>query len=71
MKDLERTLYETDFSKYTDLKSRLAKKLFSQKDNDKIVQLPFARLSDDDVAYVYAAQGVHGDEFMQKKPEKE
>ena len=56
MDKLERKLYDTDFSKYTDLKSRLAGRLFTQKSNGKTT--PFVRLSDSDVELVNAAQGL-------------
>ena len=70
MKDLEKTLYETDFSKYTDLKDRLAKQLFSKPAaKSKVVSFPFARLSEDEIELVNAASGLTpGDPFL-KKPE--
>ena len=36
MKDLEQTLYDTDFSKDTDLKSRLAARLFGSASSSKV-----------------------------------
>ncbi len=61
MNNLEKTLYDTDFSKYTDLKERLAKKLFSgTAEKSKVVQFPFAKLSDDQIELVNAAQGLSG-----------
>lgn len=57
MKDLEKLLYETDFSKHTDLKARLAKKLFQTETSKKVVSFPFASLSDDDAEMVSAARG--------------
>ena len=60
MKDLERTLYSTDFSKHTDLKGRLAAKLFgtSTAQTTKVVSFPFQMISDEDAELVNAAQGI-------------
>ena len=58
MNKLESLLYQTDFSKNTDLKSRLAGQLFNEKKSDKIVSFPFRALSDDDMTLVNAAQGL-------------
>ena len=66
MKDLEKLLYETDFSKHTDLKERLAKKLFQPQTSKKVVSFPFAALSDDDAEMVSAARGMTGAEFEKK-----
>ena len=60
MKDLERTFGEVDFSRHTDLKARLADRLFAHSVSKKTI--PFRRLSDDDVEFVNAAQGLYVDE---------
>ena len=67
MKDLERMFRQTDFSKYTDLKARLANQLFGQKEERSatITAFPFARLSDTETEMVRAAQGI-----MYKDPNK-
>ena len=57
MKNIEKLLYSTDFSRDTDLKERLAKKLFSARSSGKVVAFPFRKLSDDDLELVNAAQG--------------
>ena len=64
MDAFERTLYQTDFSKYTDLKSRLAARLFSQKNEEKTSRFGFSHISDEQAEYVNAAQGLPAD----KKP---
>ena len=69
MKDLEKLLYETDFSKHTDLKSKLAKKLFQSETSSKVVSFPFAALSDDDAEMVSAARGLTGIEFAKIDPD--
>lgn len=65
MRKLEQILQQTDFSRDTDLKERLAKRLFSS----KVVQGPFTRISDEDAELVTAAQGIYVDK--QNKPEIE
>ncbi len=65
MKDIETMFHQVDFSKDTDLKERLAKRLFSSKSSNKITQFPFQRLSDNEIELVNAAQGL----FQDKKPE--
>ena len=70
MKKLEQALYETDFSKYTDLKDRLAGQLFSRSaSKSKVVAFPFARLSDEQAELVNAAQGISPEDPFHKKPE--
>ena len=61
MRDIETMFRQTDFSKDTDLKERLAKRLFASKSSNKITQFPFQRLSDNDVELVNAAQGLYPD----------
>ena len=71
MKDLERMLYQTDFSKNTDLKARLADRLFgAQSSSDKIVSFPFASLSENEAEMVTAARGLTGEDPNQKKFDK-
>ena len=60
---LEQVLYGTDFSKYTDLKERLAEKLFAKKTFRKSTARYFTRLSDDDLEFVNAAQGLQNPLF--------
>ena len=60
MKDLERMFGEVDFSKHTDLKARLADRLFGHNVSSKTV--PFRRLSDEDAAFVNAAQGLYDED---------
>ena len=69
MKNLEQMLYNTDFSRNTDLKARLAGKLFagSPSQSDKVVSFPFSRLSDEDADLVNAAQGIRMDTDPEKK----
>ena len=69
MTNLEEALRQTDFSKYTDLKQRLAGKLFSKEASRKV--LPFSRITDEDAAYVNAAQGIPDAvlEDLLRKPE--
>ena len=55
---LEDLLNQADFSKYSDLKGRLAGRLFNEKQSGKTIPFPFAALSDDDMIYVNAAQGI-------------
>lgn len=62
MKDIEKMFSNTDFSKHTDLKERLAKQLFQPTPSDKVVSLPFQSLSDDDLDFVNAAQGIWRDD---------
>lgn len=65
MKDIETMFHQVDFSKDTDLKERLAKRLFASKSSNKITQFPFQRLSDNEIELVNAAQGIYQD----KQPE--
>ena len=62
MKDIEKMFSNTDFSKHTDLKERLAKQLFQPTPSDKVTSLPFQSLSDDDLDFVNAAQGIWRDD---------
>jgi len=56
MDAFEHTLYQTDFSKYTDLKSRLAGRLFGEK--KEASRFTFSHVSDEEAEYVNAAQGL-------------
>jgi hypothetical protein len=58
MKDLEQTLYDTDFSKDTDLKSRLAARLFGSASSSKVRPISYRQLSDEETELVNAAQGI-------------
>ena len=58
MKNLEQALMQTDFSKYTDLKSRLAGKLFAQKHSQTVSSFGLHKLSNEEVELVNAAQGL-------------
>ena len=58
MTNLEEALSSTDFSRNTDLKTRLAEKLFGRQTSSKVVSFPFSRISDDDAELVNAAQGL-------------
>ena len=69
MKDLEKLFYETDFSKHTDLKSKLADKLFGAQTSNKVVSFPFAAISDDDAEMVSAARGMIRNELEKKDRE--
>ena len=64
MDAFERTLYETDFSQYTDLKTRLAAKLFGSKKEERTTRFTFNHITDDEAEFVNAAQGLPTD----KKP---
>ena len=66
MNKLEFMFHRADFSQHTDLKSRLADQLFTEKTDSKTIRFPFAALSDDDMAYVNAAQGI-----QQKTPDED
>lgn len=57
MDNFEKAFYNTDFSKHTDLKARLADKLFGSKKSSKVVS--FTRIADEDAAFVNAAQGIY------------
>ena len=72
MKDLEKMLYQTDFSKNTDLKARLADRLFGSQSSssDKIVSFPFASLSEDEVEMVSAARGLSEEDPNRMKFDK-
>ena len=67
MSRLEKILQQTEFSQDTDLKARLAKRLFSAGTSSKVVQGAFTRISDEDAELVAAAQGIYIDD--PKKPE--
>ena len=56
---MEEKLSKADFSKYTDLKARLASSLFSSSASSSGKVTAFTRLSDDQVELVNAAQGVY------------
>ena len=58
MNKLEFLLHRADFSQYTDLQSRLADQLFSEKQFRKTIPFPFKALSDEESAFVNAAQGL-------------
>ncbi|GEM_PF-5552731 len=59
MKDFEKALSQVDFSAGSDLKSRLAEKLFSQKTTLQS-RSPFAvMLTDDEAELVAAAQDLY------------
>ena len=60
MENFEKAFYNTDFSKNTDLKARLAEKLFSSRKSSKVIS--FTRISDEDAAFVNAAQGIYTEE---------
>ena len=62
MKDIEKMFSNTDFSKHTDLKERLAKQLFQSAPSDKVTSFPFQRISDDDLDLINAAQGYWHDD---------
>ena len=64
MSDMEELFYQTDFSKYTDLKSKLAERLFEKKTTKRTRSFTYTRLSDDDVEFVNAAQGIQIDPFL-------
>ena len=66
MDRMEEKLSRADFSKYTDLKERLAVKLFSSSAFSSKKVTAFTRLSDDQVELVNAAQGVY-----EKKPDED
>ena len=53
MDNFEKAFYNTDFSKHTDLKARLADKLFGSKKSSKVIS--FTRIADEDAAFVNAA----------------
>lgn len=67
MKDIEKMFSNTDFSKHTDLKERLAKQLFQSASSSKVTSFPFQSLSDEDMDLVNAAQGIYQDD---QDPEK-
>ena len=60
MTNLEKALSKTDFSRNTDLKARLASRLFGQQtsSSSKVIAFPFSRISDDEAELVNAAQGL-------------
>jgi hypothetical protein len=62
MKDLEQTLYDTDFSKDTDLKSRLAARLFGSASSSKVSSIAYRQLTDEETELVNAAQGIWVDD---------
>ena len=61
MKDVEKLFEKADFSKYTDLKDRLSQKLFSSTTSQKITRGSYESLSEDDLEFVNAAQGLYPD----------
>ena len=67
MKDVEKLFNKADFSKYTDLKDRLSQKLFSSDASKKVARFSYENLSDDDLEFVNAAQGLSSDEDPFKK----
>ena len=58
MNKLEFLFHRADFSQNTDLKSRLADQLFAEKTSGKTIPFPFQSLTDDDMTFVNAAQGI-------------
>ena len=64
MGDFEKAFYDTDFSKYTDLKAKLADKLFASKKSSKVIS--FTRLSDEQASFVNAAQGLYPEDPTKK-----
>lgn len=58
MNKLEFLFHRADFSQHTDLQSRLAEQLFAEKKNEKTIPFPFTALSDEEMAFVNAAQGI-------------
>ena len=66
MKDLETMFSQTDFSKYTDLKSRLSERLFGAKVSEKTIVFPFSRISDEEAEFVNAAQGLMNEDPNRK-----
>ena len=65
MNKMEEKLFKADFSKQTDLKERLASKLFSS--GAKSTTSSFVQLSEDDLEFVNAAQGTWIDDKDNKK----
>ncbi len=60
MNKFEFLFRRADFSKYSDLQSRLGEQLFNEKKSGKTVPFPFTALSDEETAFVNAAQGLPG-----------
>ena len=60
MNKFEFLFRRADFSKYSDLQSRLGEQLFKEKKSGKTVPFPFTALSDEETAFVNAAQGLPG-----------
>ena len=58
MRDLETMFRQTDYSQYTDLKERLASRLFGKKTSSKVISFPFQRISDEEAELVAAARGI-------------
>ncbi len=58
MSHIEEKFYNTDFSKHTDLKERLAARLFQSSSSEKVTPFSFRELSEDDLTMVNAAQGI-------------
>ena len=58
MEDFEEKLRGSDFSRYTDLKPRLAKRLFGSSDTSGKVSSSYISVSDDEAEYVTAAAGI-------------
>lgn len=67
LSDLESKLRRTDFSKYTDLKGRLANTLFGEKKMEKKRNIAFFRLSEEESELVTAAQGISDPGYPPKK----
>ena len=65
MRDVEKMFSNADFSKYTDLKERLAKQLFSSASPEKTIR--FSRIEDDDLEFLNAAQGISPEDDPFKK----
>ena len=65
MNKMEEKLYKADFSKNTDLKERLASRLFSSA--AKSTTSSFVQLNDEDLEFVNAAQGTWTDIKDDKK----
>ena len=67
MVDIEKVIRMVDFSRYTDLKVRLAERLFSKKGMTGAVPAFSIRITDEEAAYVSAAQGNLGNDSSRKE----
>ena len=67
MEDIGRLLRKADFSKETDLKSRLAGQLFDAQHTGK--EIPFTRLSPEELMQVSAARGIPDSRLPQELQE--